>query len=82
MPKKPRKPACKRQLKKKICISMNAELHAKVRRIARREHRSVSSMIEYLIALEWRKRQAENKPYDPRADRGIYRLSRELIGSG
>jgi hypothetical protein len=69
----------KRRLKKKICISMSPEMHAKVQRIARREHRSVSSLLEYLIALEWRKRKSENKPSDPES--GIYRLSRELTVS-
>ena len=54
---------------------MAPHLLAKVKRIAKREHRSVSSVFEYWVDLEYRRFKAEQKPHDPRTDSGIYRLT-------
>jgi hypothetical protein len=50
-------------------------MRIKAQSIARREHRSVSSLFEYWIDLEWRKLKSEKKLPDPRLDSGIYRLT-------
>ena len=80
MPKPP-KSGQKRPHKVKICVSIAPELIAKVKRIAKRERRSVSSLIEYLIDLEYAKLKAEQKPQDPRTDSGIYRLGGSTVAA-
>jgi hypothetical protein len=65
--------------KQPMQITISPEMKAKAKRIAKREHRSVSSLFEYLISLEWKKFKGENKPPDPRTDSGIYHLGGSII---
>jgi hypothetical protein len=57
--KKQSKRVSKRKLKQKLSLTIKPEIRAKAERIARREHRSVSSLFEYLIHLEYLKLKPE-----------------------
>jgi hypothetical protein len=77
MPKKPRKRALKRQLKQKLSLTISPEMRVKARKLARKQRRSLSSLFEYLIAMEFL-RQKSKDPYDPRTNTGIYRLAQRV----
>jgi hypothetical protein len=83
MPQKPRKRGrpSKHQLKQRLSLSISPEMRAKVQRIAKREHRSVSSLIEHWIDLKYYQLKEEKKLADPRTDSGIYRLGGSMLPS-
>jgi hypothetical protein len=56
MPKKQQsKRGSKRQLKQKLSLTVTAASRARAEEVAAREHRSVSSLFEHLVALEFEK---------------------------
>jgi hypothetical protein len=48
----------KRTLKQKLSLTISPEMRIRAKQIAKREHRSVSSLVEHLIDGEWRKLKA------------------------
>jgi hypothetical protein len=81
MPKKRRKRAPKRELKQKLSLTVSPEMRIKAKKLARKQHRSISSLFEYLVSMEDLKLKNRNgRPYDLGTDTGIYHISQRSNG--
>jgi hypothetical protein len=64
----------KGKLKEQLSLTISPEMRAKARQLARKQRRSLSSLFEFYIAVDWEREK--QKPKDPgEQNGGIWRVA-------